>query len=333
MRISVSLTLAIVGCGSMDATEPAAGGVGTIRSELVTGNGADLNGADLNGADLNGADLNGADLNGSRLGSTLVAVHFAPTEIRGAPAAVWLERGEIHGIDASGTAFAGAGAQGLVLVGERGDGALVKLRIQGITEEGGGVWRYGFLYKPGADNVWDPLCSNGSAIVVSGRWNYEDAVPGGGAFTPDSTVFTVACAGSAIEKCVTHLGYRPWERFGPFGTVSGVDLHTSCVRAIRADYCGDGHSHTTNGRLINIYDGAGVQQDTEAWTLEAEWTPDGARCVSAVARDALGITCAPVLDALTCGDTSHFGTGSRQMTETLFGPVPIAGDPLPTLGL
>ena len=315
MRFALSFLIvaAALGCGPMSSADPTVAAEGTVRNEITT----------TNGTDLNGTDLNGTDLNGSRLASRLVAVHLAGAEIRGAPATIWLEAGEIRGIDASGAPFSGAAAQGLVLEGERGDGTLVQLRVTGIAEEGAGVWRYDLLYKPGLANTWDPLCSTGSAVVVSGRWNYQDGVPGGGAFTADPTAFTVACPSSAIEKCVSHLGYRPWEQFGVFGTVSGVDLHTSCVRAIRADYCGDGHSHTTNGRLINIYDGAGVQADTETWPMEAEWTPDGASCVSAYARDALGITCSTVPATLECGDPSHFGAGTREMTETLLGPVPV----------
>jgi hypothetical protein len=155
-------------------------------------------------------------------------------------------------------------------------------------------------------------------VIVSGRWNYDQGVPGGGAFTADPSVFTVGCPASAVEKCVV-LGYRPWAQFQ---SVPGVDLHTACVRAIRADYCGDGQSHTSNGRLINIYDGVGVQADTQSWIAEAEWIPEGARCVSPVARDALGITCSTVPAALSCGDTSHFQTGTRLMTETPSGPIP-----------
>src|SRR5206468_2193176 len=55
---------------------------------------------------------------------------------------------------------------------------------------------------------------------------------------------------------------------------------TSCVRLLRADYCGDGTSYTTNGNELNLYDNVGVQADTEAWTPEAEWTPDGALCIN-----------------------------------------------------
>ena len=66
------------------------------------------------------------------------------------------------------------------------------------------------------------------------------------------------------------MGYKTWYGFG--------DHQHACVRMLRADYCGDGVSHTVNGTPINIYDNAGLQADTESWLIDGEWGPDGARC-------------------------------------------------------
>jgi hypothetical protein len=52
------------------------------------------------------------------------------------------------------------------------------------------------------------------------------------------------------------------------------------VRALRADYCGDGTPYTVDGTLVNLYDNAGLQFDTVDWDPEAAWTPDGAACIS-----------------------------------------------------
>jgi hypothetical protein len=68
------------------------------------------------------------------------------------------------------------------------------------------------------------------------------------------------------------MGFKPW-------TGNTREL-ASCVRALRADYCGDGTPHTVDGTLVNIFDAEGIQADSENWTPEAEWTPDGARCIS-----------------------------------------------------
>jgi hypothetical protein len=57
----------------------------------------------------------------------------------------------------------------------------------------------------------------------------------------------------------------------------------------RADYCGNGRSHTHEGTLIDFYDGLGVLSPTteasEVWdparaSFEAAWAPDGAACLS-----------------------------------------------------
>jgi hypothetical protein len=313
MRFAASLfALAALACGSIDSGEdpPLTATVeNTRRSEVVTSNGVDIN----------GVDINGVDINGSGLASTLVAVHLAAAELNGAPlTGLWLVGGELRGSQGAGAMpLGGTELVGLRLQGERGDGSLVTLRLKGAADAGAGGWRYDFVYRS-ANNAWAAVCAQGPAVIVGGRWNYQEGVPGGGAFTPDPSVFTIGCPHSAVEKCVV-LGYRPWIQFG---TVPGVELHTSCVRAIRADYCGDGRPQTTNGRLINIYDNAGVQADTEAWRMEAEWIPAGARCVSPVARGALGITCSTLEATISCGDRSHFDTGTRLMTETQLGPIP-----------
>ena len=318
MRLVMSsVVVAALGCSSTDSADDVLATTGAIRSEVTTTNGTDLNGTDLNGTDLNGTDLNGTDLNGSRLASTLAAAHLAGAKLNGVPVTAWLERGELRAVNSSGTTFVGTALVGLLLDGEIADGSFVKLLVNSAADSGGGVWRYDFFYGSGGNGTWTPVCGNGAAVVVPGRWNYQEGVAGGGAFTADSSVFTVGCPYAAVEKCV-RLGYRPWQQFGG---ISGVEFLTSCVRAIRADYCGDGVSHTTDGRLINIYDGVGVQADTEDWTIEAEWVPGGASCVSAVARDLLGITCSTVPATLSCGDPSHFGSGTRLMTETPLGPV------------
>jgi len=70
----------------------------------------------------------------------------------------------------------------------------------------------------------------------------------------------------ATAKCLA-LGYES-------------DLLDACVRAIHADFCGDGVSLTSPGVLIDIHDIVGVVSDTIAWVPEAEWTADGAACIS-----------------------------------------------------
>lgn len=73
---------------------------------------------------------------------------------------------------------------------------------------------------------------------------------------------------AAAKKCDT-LGYR-----------AGA-VHTACIRALRADFCGDGTSHTIEGVTIDIYDPLGIQRSaTLLEDVEAEWGESGATCVS-----------------------------------------------------
>jgi hypothetical protein len=54
----------------------------------------------------------------------------------------------------------------------------------------------------------------------------------------------------------------------------------SCVRLLRSDFCGDGTPYTVDGNRVNLYDNVGIQLDTMGWSVEAEWTPHGALCIS-----------------------------------------------------
>jgi len=119
------------------------------------------------------------------------------------------------------------------------------------------------------------------AIPVAGAWRSD------GAFVASDQI-TFACTSGAIGKCI-RLGYKPWK------TRNGValqDYHQSCVRMIRADYCGNGRSHTRDGTNIDIWDTLGVQSRTldpaHPETFEAAWGPNGAEYVnSARWNDAL----------------------------------------------
>ena len=89
--------------------------------------------------------------------------------------------------------------------------------------------------------------------------------------------FSVTCTSGAIGKCV-RMGYRYWrtDADGP----PMWELHQACTRMLRADYCGDGSSHTRNGTLVNVYDRFGIQRpDSEPSREEATWDENGARCV------------------------------------------------------
>ena len=139
---------------------------------------------------------------------------------------------------------------------------------------------------PAGTDAWLELCAPGpdgvrAGFPLAGAWTaaggHDPAAPGS---------FFITCTSGAIGKCV-RLGYRPW-RTGPDGRPLR-DLHQACVRAVRADYCGDGRAHTRDGTPVDLYDGGGIQRDEPApgMRFEAAWGADGAVCVARPRRPEL----------------------------------------------
>jgi hypothetical protein len=144
-------------------------------------------------------------------------------------------------------------------------------------------------------DICDP---NVRVIAIPGR--FDDRA--GYAYT--TKVMTLACENSSAGKCIK-LGYTPWDG-APRDT-----LFQACVRALRADYLGDGVSHTTNGRIIDIFDQY-YQSSTckrintydgtpDYWLDEAEWNASGATCVSATRQpvDVSSLPACPILTDVT----------------------------------
>jgi len=246
----------ISGCSVQDDPErvsDAVASIGGVDPNGVDPNGVDPNGVDPNGVDPNGVSLNGVDPNGVALNGTAL------------------------GVALSGPPLAGAGLVGSTWTGRLSDGRSVALRIDAAMQGTGtnaDIWSYQFSVS--ADGTFRPLCRiqtgpDSFADSVPGTWNLAQGVVGGGSYTASASQFTIVCRHSAIGECL-ELGYKPW-------TGNAREL-ASCVRALRADYCGNGTPYTVTGTLVNLFDDKGIQTDTTAWTPEAEWTPDGALCVS-----------------------------------------------------
>ncbi len=315
MRMGVGRMLAaMVGLAGCSTAVQPGGSVSQKSDAVVQSNGANLNGANLNGANLNGANLNGANLNGANLnGFSLGGVNLDNVSISGS----------LLSAQSGDTILSGADLIGVQLTGALDTGDTLTMRIDNVTQgtaPNDDIYYYAVSYEH-EDGSWDSLCADDdgsplSAIAVAGRWNYAQGVSGGGAKIDDPASFTFACQHAAIAKCM-EWGYKPW------ATVNGVQLadhHQTCTRAVRADYCGDGTPHTVDGQLINIYDNVVVQADTENWLVEAEWTPDGARCFNPLNRSHLNILSTlscflPKLN-LFCGATWHYSSGTKIMTET-----------------
>ena len=93
--------------------------------------------------------------------------------------------------------------------------------------------------------------------------------------------FELTCTSGAIGKCI-RWGYRLWEE-KPGGPPLRA-MHEACVHMARADYGGDGATHTRDGTLIFFCDRFGIHScDGEAegdMSFEAAWGTNGAVCVA-----------------------------------------------------
>lgn len=121
------------------------------------------------------------------------------------------------------------------------------------------------------------------AIPLKATWNEH------GDRVESISLFTFGCTTGAIAKCY-RWGYRPWVT--AYGDL--VTTHWTCTRLARADYCGDGSSHTYEGTVINVWDNLAppgpimTRGATPAgMSYESGWNTSGAVCLSH-ARWALG---------------------------------------------
>jgi hypothetical protein len=150
------------------------------------------------------------------------------------------------------------------------------------------------------------------AVAVGGQWDFHEGTPGDGRKLIEqnsasyNTHVTFACTNGAIGKCVEKAHYKPWAPAATECRVVTTDgrlqcwtptqelLHEACVRMVRADYCGDGKSMTVDGIGIDLWDQSHINTESEqVWGKEAEWTPNGARC----------------LDVANMGRTAHIPGG------------------------
>jgi hypothetical protein len=237
--------------------------VAEATAALELHNSQELNGTFLNGTFLNGVKFNGVKFNGVKFnGVKFNGVKFNGTSMEGTP--------ENDSITVSDIGFAGADMDAVL-----GDASTTSVRIVSIsTTDVPGALSYEI--ESGGQNVCGT--AGAKALLMPGRWDYAT-----GSLTDDPDHFTVACRGAAIAKCA-EWGYRDLDAWtetsgGSHHDIAGTWFHEACTRMVRADYCGDGHSHTVTGTLIDVYDTAGIQTISTSLALEAEWSAAGATCV------------------------------------------------------
>jgi ADYC domain len=185
----------------------------------------------------------------------------------------------------SGAVIADADLVGAMFYGEnQRTRTQIALRVDAVQPRPSSItglpeFQYSIKVKDGT-GVETPLCDGAAgnvAIPAPGSW---DSL---GAFNTASRQFTFLCLTGVAEKCV-RWGYRYWEP-------QYAAYHQACTRMARADYCGDGESHTVDGTLVDLYDRRGLDGDpafinqtpaaTPALAFEAAWPAKGsALCLS-----------------------------------------------------
>lgn len=179
------------------------------------------------------------------------------------------------------------GLIGAVFQGTSSDDQPVEVALCGAepaSKDRSMVWYRIELWNPRSASWENPCVATGRvpeprALAVRGVWDETGAhheVPG---------KFTFACENGAIAKCID-WGYKPWAMKDGH---SLAELHQACTRMARADYCGDGRSHTRQDNTIDMYDDLQVltraTQASRGWvperaSFEAAWKPDGAWCLA-----------------------------------------------------
>ncbi len=276
--LGLVLTMLSICSGGCSSGEPDGGEEvpAEARAAISSGNGTSVNGTSINGTSVNGTSVNGTSVNGTSINGT---------SINGSQLV-----GLAAGLTLSGEDFIGAQMKATL-----SDGSTILLRIDDVDTAANDpeIFLYTVKYQDGAK--WKSICGDGPggapirAIPLSGLWDYSEATPTGGSHVDSPSTFTFACEGSTLAKCVG-LGYKPWKvveeckNQDDCHDVSLAAAHQACVRMVRADYCGDGMSHTTNGLSINLWDPFKVQKKKPGtiailWMREAEWSPQGAECI------------------------------------------------------
>jgi hypothetical protein len=141
---------------------------------------------------------------------------------------------------------------------------------------------YLYSISQNVSGTYQPACpvdgdNRRVAIPISGAWDNQ------GNRIESSTLFTFGCTTGVIAKCY-RWGWRPW--LTGYNT-NVATVHWACTRAARADYCGNGTTHTRDGTWINIWDDIPspgpiqAQGSTPAlMVFEAGWSTSGAVCLS-----------------------------------------------------
>ncbi len=186
-----------------------------------------------------------------------------------------IDSGELRAKNSEGKELGGQDLLGALLSGIDYSGKEFKLRISAIASdaEQTALPLYQFDFFKNSDQSWKSVClpdTQGQTRAFLLPGNYDPS----GVFKASCTRFSLACTISAAAKCI-RWGYPPWEsRDG----VKLWDYHQACTRMVRADYLGNGETHTHDGIQIFFVDTLGINSGPppQGMQFEAAWGPLGA---------------------------------------------------------
>jgi hypothetical protein len=278
---SAPTTLLLALCSACAADEPDAcfpygRDANAPRSAGVHEQGTALQGVQVQGVQVQGVQVQGVQTQGIKdQGQALALSELAGVRLELADdgEAVTLHDGRLV---AGGLELTEA-SRDVALVATTRAAERIPIAIASIADVGGSQ-RIALV-----SNGWTVCTPGKDGMFVAGSWDET------GAFRAERDRFTYACMDGVIAKCVD-WGYAPWS--------VGSELHATCTRLARADYCGDGRSWTLDGTSIDVYDALGVQSPVHDpdFDFEAAWGAGGAVCVNATRydiRDASGRSVEP----------------------------------------
>ena len=176
-----------------------------------------------------------------------------------------------------------------------------------------GYWRYGVQYTDVAHNKEGvPTCEQdefGDASMVFYADISVDTTSGDVRDRPKTLYF--GCVSGAVGKART----TPW-RYAPYDPQVKLEGFETAIRAIRADYCGDGVSYTKPGNKLQLRDQYGYHNfANQAMNTEAVWASGGGalcldvpRWAGQVAR--ADVHCAAALPSCLSDAADYYAIGS-----------------------
>jgi hypothetical protein len=253
----------------------------SVEQDGMNMQGMNMQGMNMQGMNMQGMNMQGFQLGGATLsGSDLTNVHVTKGELVA----------DRHHVTLRGAALVGTHLFALAS-NANNEAVDVEYRITAVAAENaaydpthsGSTYLYTLEQYVADTDTWQAACDadldgRHVAIPIAATWNAH------GDRVESSSMFTFGCTTGVIAKCY-RWGYRPWLT-GYGGQI--VDAHQTCTRLARADYCGNGVSHTHDGTWVNVWDRLPSPGPIQAHGLlppfgmlfEAGWNPDGAVCLS-----------------------------------------------------